>query len=121
MGGKFGVKETCDVLAVGLDIGYGCGASIKDDGKITLSDAVNFMPAVLDIPPALENCMVIPSELTELDDEDMGQIRDFVLERGAKIPGIQQKWLRVATGAFKIGSGVVDIIGAIREPAPVVS
>jgi hypothetical protein len=121
MGGKFGVKETCDVLAVGLDIGYGVGASLQNDGKINAADIVNFMPAVMDVPPAFDGSTLIPGELSELDEEDLAKIRDFVFEKGAKIPGIKESWLKIATGAFKIGSGLLDIVAATRTPTPVVS
>jgi hypothetical protein len=108
--GKYGIKEFLDVVNVGLAIGNGIGMSLQNDGKINLQDIGNFMPAVLEIPNAIEGAGEIVNELQDLQQEEIIVIRDHILSRAANIPGIEEKWLKITAAAFKIGEGCYEMV-----------
>lgn len=113
--GEYGVKEFLDIVDVGLAIGMGIGMSKQDDGVIDMKDIGNFMPAVLEIPDAIEGADQVMNELKDLQNEEIIIIRDHVLAKGANIPGIQEKWLKITAAAFKIGEGCYDMMEAWKS------
>lgn len=114
MGGQYGVSAILAIAAFGLDIGYGIQASLSDDGKISPSDFPKFMPAVMDVPNLISALPNISKEFVELDEEDLFKVRDYILEKASHIPGVTDKWLDIAKGAFKVGAGLLEIMAAMK-------
>jgi len=51
---QFGIKETTEVIDLGLALGNSVFQSLQDDGKITFGDVPKFGPALLAVAPAIE-------------------------------------------------------------------
>ena len=111
----FGIQETKDVIIFGMDVAIGVGSSLADDGKITGGDAHKFTPALFSLPGAITGIDQLPKELAELNEAEMEEIKALVLEKGAAIPGIQEKWLKVAAGAIKAAQGIREILVAVKS------
>jgi hypothetical protein len=109
--GKFGVNQTLELISLGMLLGKGFIESLASDKKIDLSDYLNFVPALMQIPDAFSGIAEVPSELGELAPEELITIRDHVL---AALPTIGDKWLVVATSSFAIGSELLKILSALK-------
>jgi S-ribosylhomocysteine lyase LuxS involved in autoinducer biosynthesis len=107
------IKETLEVIDFGMSVANGVYVSLKNDGKITAADAVNFMPALMALPAALEGADKVPAELGELSDVELGQIRDHILQ---KLPDIGEKWIVVAKESFTIAMSAYRIFFAFQAP-----
>lgn len=115
---QYGIKETLEVIDLGLAIGYGIGKSYED-GKFQATDIANFMPAVMEIPDALTGIGEVPNELADLSEEEVVQIKNHILNKAADIPGIEDSWMEYARGALLIGHGIMVIVNARKVvPAP---
>lgn len=117
MGGILGVDAILSIVGFGLNIGYGISSAISDDGKLTPADFPKFMPALIEVPSVISALPKLGAEIMELDEEDLYKVRDFVCEKAAHIPGVKEQWLLIATGAFKMGAGLLDIMAAVKKPA----
>lgn len=105
------IKNTLDVIDFGMAIGNGVAKSLKDDGKVTVGDLPNFMPAVMLLPATIEGISDIPAELKELNESELGQIRDHIV---TQLPEVGEKWLVVATESFSIAVSVYKIYNAVK-------
>jgi len=112
--GKFGVNETLEVISLGLLLSKGVVDSLASDNKIDMSDYINFVPALLQIPDAIADVKLIPSELKELDQSELKLIENHILEA---LPGIGSKWFQIAKSAFTIGSEVYVLIKVLTSKA----
>lgn len=115
MPNTIGVKEFKEALAPVIDVALALVAAKLDDGKINTADLPKFLPSVMEIPAAIEGCTEIPAELKDFHSEDMEEIKAFVIEKAKNVPGIEQKWLKVVSGALKIIDGGLEIGDAFRN------
>jgi hypothetical protein len=118
MEAQFGVKETCEVIDLGIAIANGAVKSLKDDGKITFGDVGNFGEAAMAFPAAITDIGKVPGELSHLDEAGLNQIKDHIL---ARFPDIGDKWKVIATESLKLGIQGYHSVGAIMtalKPAP---
>lgn len=113
------IKETKEVIDFGLAVGSGIAQALQDDGKITLADITKFMPAVLALPAAILDVQKVPVELKDLSQEELLEIQNHIMSQAGSIPGLDEKWLQIANGAFKIGAGLLDIFTALKKPVTV--
>lgn len=104
--GTVGINEFLDVVDVGLLTINGYLLSLKNDGKINSDDYVNFLPPLLQIPDALTDVSLIPSELKDFQPEELEICKNHIL---SKIPGLGEKWKVVLIASFKIGAGIYEI------------
>jgi len=74
---KIGIEETKQVVDFAISLGHAWDASMEDD-KITLSDIVNFMPALLKLFPALEGIDQVPMEFDAIDPEQIAELKEYV-------------------------------------------
>lgn len=109
--GTVGINEFLDVIDVGLLAGKGIFASLKDDGKITATDYVNFFPAVMQAPDALTGITSVPAELADLQVEEVAILEKHILSR---VPEVGSKWMEVASASFQIGAGIVKLLKALK-------
>ncbi len=115
MANTIGVKEFKEALAPVIDAALALVAAKMDDGKINTADLAKFLPAVMEIPAAIEGCTEIPAELKDFHAEDFEDIKAFVLEKAKNIPGIEAKWMKVVSGALKIIEGGIEVGDAFRS------
>ena len=71
-----GIDELKDVVAFGAELGNAIGKSLED-GKITLTDAVNFVPALTSMPAALSGFGDVKKELDDLDAQEKEQLISY--------------------------------------------
>ena len=76
MGEKFGIEELKDIISFGAELGNGLGKSLEDD-KITLGDAVNFIPALTAIPSAISGFSDVKKELDDLDEAEKEELLSY--------------------------------------------
>jgi hypothetical protein len=69
------LKETTDLVILVARLANGVSKSLED-GKISMGDALNFVPALVAIPSAIANCSEIPTELMNATPEDKDELLD---------------------------------------------
>lgn len=74
---SMGFKETKEVLAFAMALGKAIELA-KEDGKITLSDAPNFLPALLALFPAIDEAEAIPMEFKVSTPEEIAELKQYV-------------------------------------------
>ena len=107
-----GIKETKEALVFGLEVGAGVFAALKDDGKVTVGDALVFTPAMVSLPAALDGADQIPAELKDLDENELMEIKDLVL---GKLPTVGDKWYTVAAESINMGISAMKIFSAFKS------
>lgn len=107
-----GVNQTKELLIFGLAIGNGIYSSLADDGKITLSDFPKFSESLFTVPAALEGIIEVPAELKDLDESELGELKELVL---SKLPNIGEKWLVVAKESLNIGLSALKVYNAFKS------
>ena len=75
-----GIEETKDVIEFVAKLGNGIGESVED-GRWTLSDATNFIPAATKVFSAIEGIEKVDNELLDLDEEEKVELVDFIIEQ----------------------------------------
>lgn len=76
--GLYGVDETIEVIEFGFEFSDAIQRSLKDDGKITFKDSLNFASALFSYGPrAISGIQMVPKELSELSEEDREEILSY--------------------------------------------
>lgn len=116
MGGKFGIKDTKEVL----DLGFGCldvWKAANADDKIDLNDLGHLLILVPKVKPAIDDIKLVLKELGELDAGDSSELLTWAAGRiGATVgdPIVVNKV--VATLNFVLAA--VGAYGAWTAKAP---
>lgn len=110
----YGIKETQEVIGVVLDVALATVSAFTDDGKFTTADLTKYLPAIMEIPEAIAGCTMLPAELKDFHEGEMEELKAFVIEKAKAIPGIELKWLKVASGCLTIARGGLEIADAFR-------
>ena len=76
----YGIEDTKDVLKLVFRLVDGYSKS-KEDGKFTITDAANFLGAVMVIPQAITGINNVPDEIKELNEAEMQELKDFIAEQ----------------------------------------
>ena len=108
-----GIKETKEVIALGIHISQGIELSLADNAW-TISDALNFFQALQATPAAIMDIDKVPAELLDLDQAELAEIEALVKEM---IPGVQQEWIDIARNALKIvlaAKEIYDLVKGLR-------
>ena len=111
----YGIKETKEVIGVILDIALATVASFTDDGKFNAADLAKYLPAIVALPEAISGCTLIPAEIKDFHEGEMEELKAYVIEKAKAIPGIEAKWLKVASGCLTIARGGLEIADAFRS------
>ena len=106
------IKNTLEVIDFGMAIAQGVFGALKDDGKITIGDLPQLMPALVAMPAAIEGIDQLPAELKDLDEKEVTLIRDHVL---AKLPDVGEKWGVVAKEAITIAMSAFKIYTVLKS------
>ena len=75
------IKDSLELLTLIFDATDGIVASVKDDNKVTLSDAPNLLKAAMSAAPAITGINNIPNELAKMTDEQAEQVKSFIKRR----------------------------------------
>lgn len=100
----YGIKETKDLFSlVGATV-TAVEASLED-GKINLIDLGNFVTALAALPAAITGIQEIPKEITDLDDDEIEQLRN---EFGDVVNN--PKWVRAFGAAVLFYDAIYEIV-----------
>jgi len=72
-----GVKETKDVLSVAIKLAKAF-ALAQADGKISWTDLGLLIEPGMAMPAAITGIGMVPEELGDLDDAEIGELNDFI-------------------------------------------
>jgi hypothetical protein len=115
MGGKFGIKETKELISFGMSLVGAAYTAKTNDGVIDGKDMALLVPPLMELPAAIEGAAQAMPELGELDEAEAIEIRDLVL---AKLPGVGDKWKSVAQHALMVAQGAIGLWNDFK-PVPV--
>lgn len=112
MAGKYGVKETLEVL----DLGFSLVNAVKEaqsDGKINFLDAIHLIPVMPKVDAAITEIATVPSELGELDEQDVFQVLEYSKTKlGTALSDVD---LRTKTFAvLRAGLYVANAVAVVR-------
>lgn len=74
-------KDTIELIDGIFDLVDATDASLKDDGKITVTDAPKFFGFVMKLPAAVGGIQNVPRELSDLDDETREEVVSYFAKR----------------------------------------
>lgn len=100
-----GIKETKEVIAAVLAIKKAI-EDAKKDGKIDfLQDYVYFLPALPALFDAINGADKVPAELTDIDFEEAGELRQALAEAGSS-----EELQKIFEGIVLIGTGIKGFV-----------
>ena len=106
MSGKYDVKNTKEVLRLGL-AGFQAYEGVMKDGKLGFDDVAHIMLVIPYIEDAIKDITLIPKELGELDDADG---KDLLVFAASILPGLVDAKLAVIINA--VLKGVIGLLEA---------
>lgn len=112
MAGKYSVKETIDVINFMLPVASALQAAKANDGKIDYKDLALLAPTLPAAFPAISGADAIPAELSEMDAEDIEQVKQAIL---AKMPILGAKWLTVAENCLAAAVAIYKTVRALQN------
>lgn len=80
MAGKFGVKETKELFALGFALAK-AGKDVMADGKVNFLDLGVVIELFPKVAPAIDGIEQVPSELGELDEAEEKELLAFAAEK----------------------------------------
>lgn len=75
-----GMIETKQVIDFTIALGKAIESSLANDGKFTISDLPNFMPAFIKLMPAIENIQNVTLELTAATKEEVDELKQYIAD-----------------------------------------
>lgn len=115
MTGLYDINNTIEVIALGLGMTQAVIESIADDGKITWADASKLTPVTPLVVPAIKDIALVPKEIADIQEDELIRIKEFIITNASHIPGINEKWLKVASGVLKMGLGLLETLEAFKK------
>jgi hypothetical protein len=116
MVGQYDIANTKEVLALGLTLTADVIAAYADDKKVNLADWPKFTNLGVLVVPAIKDIRMVPKELGDIQESELIELKEFVIAQGKDIPGINEKWLKVASASLKMGLGLLEMIEAFQKP-----
>lgn len=105
--GKLGIKETKEVLKVGLMLQEALKGALSD-GKFGFEDIAQFIPLLGSVSGAIEGIEQVPAELADLD---AGEFDELVLVVQDVIKDVTpDKWEEVVFKGLDLGKAVLVAI-----------
>lgn len=74
------IKELKEVVDFAVELGNGIGDALAD-GKITIGDVGDFLPAARAAMPAFSGISNVDDELMDLTDEEVGELARHVADK----------------------------------------
>lgn len=115
MVGQYDIGNTLEVIALGLALTGGVIAALGDDHKINLNDIPKFSATGALILPAVKDIALVPKEIMDIQPAELERIKDFIILNGKDVPGINEKWLVIASGALKMGLGLLEMLEGFKK------
>jgi hypothetical protein len=112
---KYDIHNTKEVLVLVLKTGDGVKKSLED-GKFEATDAVNFMPLIPLLQPAIEGASEIPSELKDLDAQETQELVDLVAKDLGVLANAPRLIEQINTGLALVKAGVAFYKTVKPEP-----
>jgi hypothetical protein len=75
-----GIKETKDLVIAIASIGAATAKSLDGDGKISLTDAANYFPALMKLPAAVAGISEVPAELADLEPSELEELQQTLVD-----------------------------------------
>lgn len=73
------IKETKEAVLCIINFANAAGASLED-GKLDLTDALKFWPAIVSLKAAVEGADKIPMEFAAMNDADRDELKQYVVD-----------------------------------------
>lgn len=109
--GKLGIKDLKEFLAFSIALGNAIGSALED-GKINITDAFKFFPALRLAQPAFDGIENVWPELQDLDQQEHDELLAYVV-KNFKIPQARaEAYIEVA---FEFGLGLVRLIATFKK------
>jgi hypothetical protein len=105
-----GIKETEELLSFILEIIRSINTSISDG--ITIFDTANFVKPALLASSAIKNITEVPSELKDLDENELKQLADVVLKQ---FENLDSKKEQIIKKSLDVIIKLVDLYLTIKE------
>lgn len=105
------INETKDVVVLLCTVANASVESLKDDGKITITDMFKFGGAATALFPALSGIGQVPAELSDLDPIEKDELISLVkeeLEQEANVEAVIEK-------ALSIAGQIKELIDLVKE------
>lgn len=105
------INETKDVVVLLCTVANASVESLKDDGKITITDMFKFGGAATALFPALSGIGAVPAELADLDPIEKDELIALVkeeLELEANVEAVVEK-------ALSIAGQIKELIDLVKE------
>lgn len=104
-GEEFGIEQTKDVVTFAVLFANAIIESWKD-GKITVSDIMNFMSPLFKLPAALNGLDAVPEELNDLDAAELDSlillVQDLIEVDSDKAKLIVEKSIKTMYAIFEL-------------------
>ena len=106
---EYGIKETKEMIGFSLAVTTAVVDSMED-GRIGITDALNFFGALKKAPAAFSGFSQIPAELNDLDEAEIEELIEYV--RG-EFDYPDELVKDMVLKSIKIGAGIYDLVGDI--------
>ena len=106
------VKDTKEMVTFVAKFGMGIEASLDDDGKLTLGDAGNLMPALMSSGAAFEGAGNIGAEFKDLDKDEAKELCDHL---AAELDLKDDKVEAIVERAMVLGKEIYMLIKDLKE------
>lgn len=108
-----GIENLKKVVKFGATLGEDV-ATVLEDGKITVVEALSLLPDLVGISGILESKEAIKAEFEDLTSEEMQELNDFVAaEFDITDDSLELKVEKAIAAALAI----LDLVGAFKKPA----
>lgn len=108
---KTGIKETKEVVAFALDLGFRIKEALAD-GKIDVGEAIGIgfsIPGPL--IKAIGGISQVPAEIADLDDEEIVELSEMIADKF----GLNADVERLLAYALKWVAATIELVGAIPK------
>jgi hypothetical protein len=104
-----GVKETKEVVALGLALGKAV-VSIADDGKVSVLELAKLIPVVPKISQGVTGLKDVPAELADMDAAELQELLDMVEAELGKEYAAKP----VVEGLLQLGLAVLQVVKDLK-------
>jgi len=73
-----GIQDVKEVLKTGIKIYEAVDKSLEDDGKISLLEYSNFVPAIMSMRDAINGISEVPKQLADIDEVEAEELKAFM-------------------------------------------
>ena len=112
---KLPINDLEDWVRFFCKFGVGVAESLKDDGKFSLTDVMNFGGALSELPAAISGTGNVIPQFKDLDAVELDRLKTVVFEELSDVDGIEGKWIKVVEEAIKAVGPIVNIFLILKK------